>query len=313
MEKVVIIGSGPAGHTAAIYAGRALLKPLMFEGFMAGGVAAGGQLTTTTEVENYPGFPTGITGPELMNQMREQSIHSGTTIETETITQVDLSERPFKITSESGRQVEAETLIIATGAIAKRLNIEGEEQFWQRGMSACAVCDGGLPTFRNKVLVVVGGGDTAMEEAMYLTKFGSKVVVVHRRDEFRASKAMQERVLKNDKIEVLWDSQVIKAQGEQVLTSVIIENIKSGEKSELSCGGMFYAIGHNPNTAFLNGQVALDEQGYIDTEPGTPMTSVEGVFACGDVQDHRYRQAITSAGSGCMAAMEAEMLITESE
>lgn len=313
MEKVLIIGSGPAGHTAAIYAGRAQLNPLMFEGFMAGGVAAGGQLTTTTEVENFPGFPNGISGPELMVAMREQSVNSGTRIETETITSVDLSSRPFKATSESGVEIEAQTIIIATGAIAKRLNIEGEDTYWQKGMSACAVCDGGLPIFRNVPLVVVGGGDTAMEEAMYLTKFGSKVIIVHRRDEFRASKAMQKRVLENEKIEVLWDSEVIKAQGEDKLQSVVVKNVKTGEESEVEAGGMFYAIGHNPNTEFLNGQLELDELGYIATKPGTPQTSIEGVYACGDVQDHKYRQAITSAGSGCMAAMDAEALIAESE
>lgn len=313
MEKVLIIGSGPAGHTAAIYAGRAQLNPLMFEGFMAGGVAAGGQLTTTTEVENFPGFPTGISGPELMVAMREQSVNSGTRIETETITSVDLSSRPFKATSESGVEIEAQTIIIATGAIAKRLNIEGEDTYWQKGMSACAVCDGGLPIFRNVPLVVVGGGDTAMEEAMYLTKFGSKVIIVHRRDEFRASKAMQKRVLENEKIEVLWDSEVIKAQGEDKLQSVVVKNVKTGEESEVEAGGMFYAIGHTPNTKFLNGQLELDELGYIATKPGTPQTSIEGVYACGDVQDHKYRQAITSAGSGCMAAMDAEALIAESE
>lgn len=313
MEKVVIIGSGPAGHTAAIYAGRALLKPLMFEGFMAGGVAAGGQLTTTTDVENFPGFPDGISGPDLMVQMRQQSENSGTRIETDTITSVDLSRRPFQLTSESGTTIEAETVIIATGAIAKRLGIEGEDVFWQRGMSACAVCDGGLPIFRGVPLVVVGGGDTAMEEAMYLTKFGSRVILVHRRDEFRASKAMQERVFKNEKIQIVWDSEVIRAQGKDKLESVVIKNRKTGDEEEVEAGGMFYAIGHTPNTAFLQGQVELDDLGYIATQPGTPLTSVEGVYACGDVQDHRYRQAVTSAGTGCMAAMEAEMFIGENE
>lgn len=226
---------------------------------------------------------------------------------------MDLSSRPFKATSESGVEIEAQTIIIATGAIAKRLNIEGEDTYWQKGMSACAVCDGGLPIFRNVPLVVVGGGDTAMEEAMYLTKFGSKVIIVHRRDEFRASKAMQKRVLENEKIEVLWDSEVIKAQGEDKLQSVVVKNVKTGEESEVEAGGMFYAIGHTPNTKFLNGQLELDELGYIATKPGTPQTSIEGVYACGDVQDHKYRQAITSAGSGCMAAMDAEALIAESE
>jgi thioredoxin reductase (NADPH) len=313
MEKVIVVGSGPAGHTAAIYAGRALLEPLMFEGFMAGGVAAGGQLTTTTEVENFPGFPDGLGGPELMDRMRQQSINCGTTIETETITEVDLSKRPFTVTSESGKVVEAETLILSTGATAKRLGIKGEEVFWQKGMSACAVCDGALPIFRDKVLVVVGGGDSAMEEATFLTKFASKVLLVHRRDSFRASKSMQKRVLENEKIEVHWNSSVIEAKGENLMNSVIIQNLETKVEVEHQASGLFYAIGHTPNTAFLNGQLELDKAGYILTKPGTTETSVPGVFASGDVQDAKYRQAVTSAGTGCMAALEAEAFLTESE
>jgi thioredoxin reductase (NADPH) len=309
MKKVVIIGSGPAGHTAAIYAARAELQPLMYEGFMAGGVAAGGQLTTTTEVENFPGFPQGISGPELMNKMREQSIHHGTEVKTETIESVDLSKRPFVLTVEYGETLEAETIIIATGATAKRLNIEGESEYWQKGMSACAVCDGALPIFRDKPLVVIGGGDSAMEEAMFLTKFGSKVFLVHRRDSFRASKAMQQRVFDNPKIEILWDSSVIKAEGGDFLENAIVENLKTGEKQNIECSGLFYAIGHTPNTAFLGGQIETDETGYIITKPGTTETNVPGVFAAGDVQDKKYRQAITSAGSGCAAALEAEAFI----
>jgi thioredoxin reductase (NADPH) len=309
MKKVVIIGSGPAGHTAAIYAARAELQPLMYEGFMAGGVAAGGQLTTTTEVENFPGFPQGISGPELMNKMREQSIHHGTEVKTETIESVDLSKRPFVLTVEYGETLEAETIIIATGATAKRLNIEGESEYWQKGMSACAVCDGALPIFRDKPLVVIGGGDSAMEEAMFLTKFGSKVFLVHRRDSFRASKAMQQRVFDNPKIKILWDSSVIKAEGGDFLENAIVENLKTGEKQNIECSGLFYAIGHTPNTAFLGGQIETDETGYIITKPGTTETNVPGVFAAGDVQDKKYRQAITSAGSGCAAALEAEAFI----
>jgi thioredoxin reductase (NADPH) len=280
---------------------------------MAGGVAAGGQLTTTTEVENFPGFPDGLGGPELMDRMRQQSINCGTTIETETITEVDLSKRPFTVTSESGKVVEAETLILSTGATAKRLGIKGEEVFWQKGMSACAVCDGALPIFRDKVLVVVGGGDSAMEEATFLTKFASKVLLVHRRDSFRASKSMQKRVLENTKIEVHWNSAVIEAKGENLMNSVIIQNLETKAEVEHQANGLFYAIGHTPNTAFLKGQLELDEAGYVLTKPGTTETSVPGVFASGDVQDAKYRQAVTSAGTGCMAALEAEAFLTESE
>jgi thioredoxin reductase (NADPH) len=306
MENVVIIGSGPAGHTAAIYAGRALLNPLMFEGFMAGGIAAGGQLTTTTEVENFPGFPQGISGPELMFRMREQSEHCGTQIRTETVTKVDLSARPFKVYSETGDVIEAKSLIISTGAIAKRLHVPGEDTYWQKGISACAVCDGALPLFRNKVLVVVGGGDSAMEEATYLTKFASKVLLVHRRDSFRASKAMQQRVFENPKIEVVWNHTIARVEGAQLLETVVLLNTIDGTETPVAANGLFYAIGHKPNTEFLEGQLELDDQDYIVTKPGTTETSVEGVFAAGDVQDKKYRQAITSAGSGCMAALEAE-------
>lgn len=311
MNKVLIIGSGPAGHTAAIYAGRALLNPLMFEGFMAGGVAAGGQLTTTTEVENFPGFPDGgISGPELMMKMRTQAEQCGTTIKTETITSVDLSKRPFTATSETGETHEAESIIIATGAIAKRLHVEGEDSYWQKGISACAVCDGALPIFRDKELVVIGGGDSAMEEATFLTKFASKVYLVHRRDEFRASKAMQQRVFDNPKIEIVWNASLEKVEGSQFLEKAIFKSTIDESTKEINCSGLFYAIGHTPNTAFLNGQLELDEEQYIITKPGTTKTSVEGVYACGDVQDKVYRQAITSAGTGCMSALEAEHFLT---
>ncbi len=311
MENVIIIGSGPAGHTAAIYAARANLNPLMFEGFMAGGVAAGGQLTTTTEVENYPGFTT-IDGTELMNRMREQSVHCGTRIRTETIVKVDFSKRPFKVWTED-EMVEAKTVILATGATAKRMHVPGEELLWQRGISACAVCDGALPLFRNQPLVVVGGGDTAVEEATHLTKFGSKVYLVHRRDSLRASKAMQDRAFKNAKLELVWDTVLLDAEGKDALDRVKLQNLKTGKESYLEAKGLFYAIGHTPNTAFLEGQVKTDESGYILTEPGSTRTTVRGVFAAGDVQDKRYRQAITSAGSGCMAAMDVEHFLQAEE
>lgn len=309
MENVIIIGSGPAGHTAAIYAARAKLEPLMFEGLAAGGVAAGGQLTTTTEVENFPGFPEGISGPVLMDRMREQSVKCGTRIKTETVDSVDLKSRPFKVNVGS-TVYKAKTLIIATGATAKRMNVPGEDKLWQKGISACAVCDGGLPIFRNKVLVVVGGGDSAAEESTYLTKFASNVILLVRRDVLRASKAMQERVLHNPKLEVLFNTELLSAQGDWALSSVTIKNNKTNEEKQIPCNGLFYAIGHVPNTAFLNGQLALDETGYIKTKPGTMNTSVEGVFACGDVQDKVYRQAISAAGTGCMAALEAERFLS---
>src|SRR3990167_1437744 len=305
MENLVIIGSGPAAHTAAIYAGRAKLNPLVYEGMMAGGVAAGGQLTTTTEVENYPGFPEGIGGPELMVRMREQSLKCGARILTETVDKVDLRRRPFLVFS-GAKSVETKTIIIATGATAKRLGIPGEDRLWQKGVSACAVCDGGLPIFRNKVLVVIGGGDTACEEALYLVKFAGKLVMLVRRDVLRASKAMQERVRSDKKIEIKWNTNPLEALGDKFLTGIKIRNNKTAEESVIEANGLFYAIGHEPNTAFLNGQLELDDVGYIKTVPGTTKTSVEGVFACGDVQDKVYRQAITAAGSGCMAALEAE-------
>ncbi|ORX83044.1 thioredoxin reductase [Anaeromyces robustus] len=311
-RKVIIVGSGPAGHTAAIYTARADLKPLLFEGFLAGGIAAGGQLTTTTEVENYPGFPKGIMGQELCQNFRDQSEHFGTEIVTETITRVDLSQRPFKLWKEyadtdNDEPVLAESVIIATGATAKRLGIPGEEKYWQAGISACAVCDGAVPIFRNKPLCVIGGGDSACEEALYLTKYASKVYVVHRRDTLRASKVMADRLLKHPKIEMVWDSVPVEAKGDgKLLNAVTLENVKTKEKSDLQVNGLFYAIGHKPNTEIFKGQLELDNNGYIVTKPGTSYTSVEGVFACGDVQDTRYKQAITAAGSGCMAGLDCE-------
>ncbi len=309
IEQLIIIGSGPAGHTAAIYAGRAMLQPLMFEGFLAWGVAAGGQLTTTTDVENYPGFPTGIDGTQLMMQMREQSVHSWCRIETKTVDKVDLSTRPFKVYAQGEEQPRlAQTLIIATGATAKRLWLPGEETYWQRGVSACAVCDGALPIYRNKHLVVIGAGDAAAEEATYLTKYASKVTMLVRREEMRASKVMQQRVMDNPKIEIKWNTEWLEIVGDGTwMTWIVIVNNQTNEKSTLDAWGLFYAIWHKPNTDFLGGQLELDDAGYVVTkEHMSTKTSIDGVFAAGDVQDKKYRQAITSAGTGCMAALEVE-------
>lgn len=312
MEKVklVIIGSGPSGYTAAIYAARANLNPLMYEGFFSG--PAGGQLMTTTEVENYPGFPEGITGPELMESFRKQALRFGTTILTEDVDKVDLSKYPFEVFGKKNHY-QAESIIVATGATANRLDIPGarDGEFWQKGVTACAVCDGAMPIFRNKPLYVIGGGDSAVEEASFLTKFGSKVFLVHRRDKLRASKIMQQRALSNPKIEILWDSVITEIMGDDVVRQVKIENLKTKNETIHEANGVFFAIGHTPNTAFLNGQLDLHPNGYIKVVPGTCKTSVEGVFAAGDVQDHVYRQAITAAGSGCMASLEAERWLSE--
>lgn len=310
-ENVVIIGSGPAAHTAAIYAARANLQPVVFEGFLAGGVAAGGQLTTTTDVENFPGFPDGIMGPELCERFRAQSARFGTRIITETITKVDLSKRPFRYASDE-QEGEAKTLIIATGATAKRDDIPGtrDAELWQKGVSACAVCDGALPMFRNKPLFVVGGGDSAMEEASFLTKFASKVYLVHRRDELRASAIMQDRAKANPKIEWLLSHRVTKVAGNDAVQTVHVRDLKTDKERTIDAAGLFFAIGHIPNTAFLGNQVKCDDQGYILTTPGTTQTSVPGVFAAGDVQDKKWRQAITAAGTGCMAALEAEHFLS---
>ncbi len=304
-RKLVIIGSGPAAHTAAIYAGRANLQPLLYEGFQSG--PAGGQLMTTTDVENYPGFPKGIMGPELMDNFRNQSIRFGTHILTEDVEWVDLSQRPFKVHG-STTEVFCDALIIATGANAKRLDIEGAKdgEFWQRGVTACAVCDGAAPIFRSRPLYVIGGGDSAVEEAIFLTKYGSRIYIVHRRDELRASKIMGDRAKKHPKIEILWNTVIEKIMGDSVVQKIRIKNVKSGKEEEREAGGVFFAIGHQPNTEFLHGQLELNEVGYIRVKNGTMRTSVEGVFAAGDVQDPTYRQAVTAAGTGCMAALDAE-------
>ncbi len=309
-EHVVIIGSGPAGHAAAIYTARASLKPVMFEGFAAGGIP-GGQLMTTTEVENYPGFPQGIQGPELMEAFRKQSLRFGTRLFTEDVTRMDVSKSPFTVAS-AEREVTAHAVILATGATAKRLHLPGEPRLWNQGISACAVCDGALPVFRGKALVVVGGGDSAAEESTFLTKFASKVYLIHRRNELRASKIMQERVLKHPKIDVLWNTVVVDVLGDDAVSAVQLKDVTTNQERDLACGGLFYAIGFTPNTALFAGQLQLDTDGYLITAPGSTRTSVPGVFACGDVQDKRYRQAVTAAGSGCMAALDCERWLVES-
>ena len=306
VENLVIIGSGPAGFTAAIYAGRANLKPVMFEGYVIGGIP-GGQLMTTTEVENFPGFPEGVSGQELMDRMKAQAQRWGAELYTEDVTEVDLQQRPFVVRS-SDREVRAHSLVIATGATAKRLGLPGEDKFWNMGISACAICDGASPLFKGVDLAVIGGGDTAAEEAVYLTKYANRVHLLVRRHELRASKAMQDRVLANPKITVHWHTEAIEAFGTEghQLQGLKIKNNQTGELTELPVKGLFYAIGHTPNTQLFQGQLELDEVGYIVTKPGSVATSVEGVFAAGDVQDHEFRQAITAAGTGCMAAMLTE-------
>ncbi len=309
-KKIVIIGSGPAAYTAAIYAARANLFPVIFEGFYSG--VSGGQLMTTTEVENYPGFPKGIEGPALMDLFKEQAIRFGTVIFPEDVVSVDFSKHPFSIRG-SKNSFEADSVIIATGATARRLDVPGsrEGEFWQKGVTACAVCDGAAPLFKNKDLFVFGGGDTAIEEAIFLTKYAKKVYLVHRRNELRASKIMQKRVLEHPKIEVIWSHTLSEVLGDKFVHSVVLEHVETGEKKTREAGGVFFAIGHVPNTGFLGGQVPLHENGYIKVLPGSSRTEVKGVFAAGDVQDHVYRQAITAAGSGCMAAIDAERWLSE--
>ncbi|QPG72848.1 thioredoxin-disulfide reductase [Brettanomyces nanus] len=314
-NKVTIIGSGPAAHTAAIYLARAEMKPILYEGMMANGIAPGGQLTTTTEIENFPGFPEGLMGSDLMERMKKQSERFGTEVITETISKVDFSSRPFKLWTEFNEDAEpitTDAVIISTGASAKRLHLPGEEKYWQQGISACAVCDGAVPIFRNKPLAVIGGGDSACEEALFLTKYGSKVFMLVRKDHMRASTIMRKRVDHNTKLEIIYNTVGLEAKGDgKFLTALGIKNVKTGETKDLAVNGLFYAIGHNPATEVFKDQLDTDETGYIKTQPGTSLTSVPGVFAAGDVQDKKYRQAITSAGTGCMAALECEHYLSE--
>ncbi len=305
VENLVIIGSGPAGYTAAIYAGRANLKPVVFEGFEAGGLP-GGQLMTTTEVENFPGFPAGVTGPQLMDKMKAQAERWGAELYTEDVISVDLSQRPFTVRS-SERELKTNSIVIATGATAKRLGLPSEHTFWSRGISACAICDGATPIFHGAELAVIGAGDSAAEEAIYLTKYGDTVSLLVRSDTMRASKAMQDRVLSNSKIKVHWNTEAVDIFGDDKhMQGIKVRNNQTGEESNLSAKGLFYAIGHTPNTSLFQGQLELDDVGYVVTKGNSVETSVEGVYAVGDVQDHEFRQAITAAGSGCMGAMLAE-------
>jgi len=308
-ESVVIIGSGPAAWTAAIYTARANLNPLVFEGELSPEMIPGGQLMWTTDIENYPGFPEPVGGQELMERLKAQAERYGTRVVQESIVDVDFTPSTHWLTTSGGRKLEASAVIIATGARANWLGVPNEERLARSGggISACAVCDGALPHFRNQRLVVVGGGDSAMEEASYLSKFGSEVIIVHRRDSFRASKVMADRVLSNPKIRVEWNTQVVEVVGDDFITGVRVKDTNTGEERVIECAGMFVAIGHTPNTEFLKGKIDLEPSGYIRTPvPWRTVTSAEGVFAAGDVMDSYYRQAITAAGTGCMAALEAE-------
>ena len=298
--RCLIIGSGPAGYTAAIYAARADLKPVIYQGMQPGG-----QLTITTEVENFPGYPKGITGPEMMEEFKQQAERFATDVRFGVVTEVDLSARPFTVKADDGKVISAETLIIATGASARWLGLESEKKFMGQGVSGCATCDGFF--YRGQDVAIVGGGDTAAEEATYLAKLCRKVYMIHRRNELRASKAMQHKVLNTPNIEMVWDCVPEEVLGDATgVTGVRVRNVKTGDARDLEVTGFFVAIGHTPNTELFRGQLELDEMGYIVTKPGTTTTSVPGVFAAGDVQDHYYRQAITAAGTGCMAAIEAE-------
>ena len=308
-EKVVIIGSGPAGWTAAIYAARAEMNPFVIEGNISRTMMPGGQLMFTTEVENYPGFKDGVDGQSLMLEMKAQALRFDTRVLTEDVVDIDKDVHPFRLTTTNGTVVTADALILATGANANWLGLPNEERLAQSGggVSACAVCDGALPHFRDKVLAVIGGGDTAMEDALYLTKFAKEVVIIHRRDELRASKIMAERAMESEKITFAWNTVVTEVLGDDVITGLQLKDVHSGEQRELEVGGLFVAIGHSPNTEFLKGVVELKDNGYVDTPiPWRTQTSVPGIFAAGDVMDDYYRQAVTAAGTGCMAALEAE-------
>ena len=307
-RKVIIIGTGPAGFTAALYAGRANMEPLIFEG-----PQPGGQLTITTDVENYPGFPDGVMGPELMELFRKQAKRFGTETLTQMVDKVDFSQRPFKVYS-GDKEYLGDSIIISTGASAKLLGLESEKRLMGYGVSACATCDAFF--FKDKKVFVIGGGDSAMEEATFLTKFASSVTIVHRRDSFRASKIMQDRALSNDKINVIWNSEVVNLIGDEKdkgLEKVILNNVLTNEKTEHVVDGLFLGIGHSPNSVLFKDYLDLDEKGYIITKPDSSETSLEGVFAAGDIQDTKYMQAITAAGSGCMAAMDAERYLEELE
>lgn len=303
IESMIIIGSGPAGLTAAIYASRALLNPLMIEG-----EEVGGQLMTTTDVENFPGFPAGIMGPELMEQTKKQAERFGTRFISQNVTKVDLSQRPFKVWV-GEKLYQTKSVIISTGASAKYLGLESERRLLGRGVSACATCDGAF--FRNQKVMVIGGGDTAMEEATFLTRFASEVIIVHRREEFRASKIMADKALNHPKIKVMWNSALEEVVGENLVKGAKIKNLASGEVQEVAVEGIFIAIGHKPNTDLFKGQLETNEVGYLTTKPHSAWTSVEGVFAAGDVADDKYRQAITAAGTGCMAAIDCERWLEE--
>lgn len=316
VEKVVIVGSGPAGLTAAIYAARANLAPLCYEGFSAGGLIPGGQLMFTTEVENYPGFPDGVMGPKMMRAFRDQAARFETRFITEDVESIDFSARPFTIKS-AGHESKTHAVILATGARANWLGLENEQRLAKTGggVSACAVCDGALPAFRNQEVAVVGGGDSAVEEASYLTKFASKVYLIHRRDEMRASAIMQDRLFRlveEGRIEPIWNTVVIDVLGDKTITGLRLRNTKSGEEWEKPCKGLFLAIGHTPNTDLYKGVIDLDPAGYIKLpDPERSLTNVEGVFAAGDLADHIYRQAVTAAGMGCKAAIDAERWLAE--
>jgi thioredoxin reductase (NADPH) len=304
-RRIVIVGSGPAGYTAAIYAARAELEPVV-----VAGLQFGGQLMLTTDVENYPGFPEGVTGPDMMELFQKQAERFGAAVVMEDAVEIDTSQRPFRVrTAERGYTADA--LIVATGASARWLGIDSEQRLMNKGVSACATCDGAL--FRNKPMAVIGGGDTALEEALFLTRFATKVTVVHRRGELRASKIMQERALTNEKIEFAWNSVLDEVLGDDFVTGVRLADVKSGEKREIPVEAVFVAIGHKPNTELLKGQIELDDVGYIKAEAGTSRTNVEGVFACGDAMDPVYRQAVTAAGTGCMAAIDAERWLAEQD